>query len=345
MSYEKEYLSFSSLKIRHFRYTFFQKILLLKIKRAKVFLVTFTVLLLCTFNMQVPAWAADGDFDSSFGTGGKVTTDIGTATADEALSVVMQSDGKIVVAGSAVGANSDVAVVRYNANGTEDLTFGTDGKKTTDIGTATDDYAFSVVMQSDGKIVVAGYFINVRNNFAVARYNADGTEDLTFGTDGKQTMAISSWDNEAYSVVLQSDGKIVVAGIAGNALGIRDFAVVRYTYEAPPSGGGSGSSTSTPSLSTSSLAVKSVEASFKLTNRKYLSKFEIRKAITKDRSFKSKTTDKYKYSISKASKKNCVMRGNYFMRLKKSGVCEITVTRTTNKGVKSNYQVTINYNN
>ena len=91
MSYEKEYLSFSSLKIRHFRYTFFQKILLLKIKRAKVFLVTFTVLLLCTFNMQVPAWAADGDFDSSFGTGGKVTTDIGTATADEAFSVVMQS--------------------------------------------------------------------------------------------------------------------------------------------------------------------------------------------------------------------------------------------------------------
>ena len=113
----------------------------------------------------------------------------------------------------------------------------------------------------------------------------------------------------------------------------------------PPSGGGSDSSSSTPTVSASSIAAKTVESSFKLTNRKYLSKFEIRKALTKDRSFKSKPTDKYKYSISKASKKNCAMRGNYFMRLKKSGVCEITVTRTTNKGVKSNYQVKINYNN
>jgi hypothetical protein len=113
----------------------------------------------------------------------------------------------------------------------------------------------------------------------------------------------------------------------------------------PPSGGGSDSSSSTPTVSASSIAAKTVESSFKLINRKYLSKFEIRKALTKDRSFKSKPTDKYKYSISKASKKNCAMRGNYFMRLKKSGVCEITVTRTTNKGAKSNYQVKINYNN
>ena len=115
--------------------------------------------------------------------------------------------------------------------------------------------------------------------------------------------------------------------------------------DSPPSGGGSDSPTSTPSVNASAAKAKSADASFKLTNRKYLSKFEIRKAITKDRSFKSKPTDKYKYSISKASKNNCVMRGNYFMRLNKSGVCEITVTRTTNKGVKSNYQVKINYNN
>ena len=115
--------------------------------------------------------------------------------------------------------------------------------------------------------------------------------------------------------------------------------------DSPPSGGGSDSPTSTPSVNASAATAKSVDASLKLTNRKYLSKFEIRKAITKGRSFKSKPTDKYKYSISKASKNNCVMRGNYFMRLNKSGVCEITVTRTTNKGVKSNYQVKINYNN
>ena len=113
----------------------------------------------------------------------------------------------------------------------------------------------------------------------------------------------------------------------------------------PPSGGGSDSSTSTPSVSTSSVATKSVDASFKLTNRKYLSKFEIRKAITKGRSFKRKPIDIYKYSISKTSKKNCVMSGNYVMRLKENAVCEITVTRTTNKDVMSKYQVKINYNN
>lgn len=115
--------------------------------------------------------------------------------------------------------------------------------------------------------------------------------------------------------------------------------------DSPPSGGGSDSPTFTPSVNASTAKAKSVDASFKLTNRKYLAKFEIKNALTKDRSFKRKPTDRYKYSISKASKKNCVMRGNYFMRLNKSGVCEITVTRTTNKGVKSNYQVKINYNN
>ena len=115
--------------------------------------------------------------------------------------------------------------------------------------------------------------------------------------------------------------------------------------DSPPSGGSSDSPTFSPLVNASTAKVKSVDASFKLTNRKYLAKFEIKNALTKDRSFKRKPTDRYKYSISKASKKNCVMRGNYFMRLKKSGVCEITVTRTTNKGVKSNYQVTVNYNN
>ena len=113
----------------------------------------------------------------------------------------------------------------------------------------------------------------------------------------------------------------------------------------PPSGGGSDSSTSTPLVSTSSVANKSVDASFKLTNRKYLSKFEIRKAITKGRSFKRNPIDIYKYSISKTSEKNCVMSGNYVMRLKENAVCEITVTRTTTKDVMSKYQVKINYSN
>jgi hypothetical protein len=111
----------------------------------------------------------------------------------------------------------------------------------------------------------------------------------------------------------------------------------------PPSGGDSGSSSSNVETITPTV-FKSADASFKLTNRKYLSKFEIRKAITKGRSFKRKPIDFYKYSISKTSKKSCVMSGNYVMGLKKTGTCDLNVTRTTAKGAKYKYWVEINYN-
>jgi hypothetical protein len=111
----------------------------------------------------------------------------------------------------------------------------------------------------------------------------------------------------------------------------------------PPSDGDSGSSSNVATITPTVL--KTADASFKLTNRKYLSKFEIRKAITKGRSFKRKPIDIYKYSISKTSKKNCVMSGNYVMALKKTGACEIWVTRTTPKGAKYKYWVKINYSN
>ena len=135
------------------------------------------------------------------------------------------------------------------------------------------------------------------------------------------------------------------ANVTYNATGFpangSDWRGLVISYGSAPSteSGSSKASVTTPIL------VKTADASFKLTNRKYLSKFEIRKAITKGRSFKRKPIDIYKYSISKTSKKNCVMSGNYVMRLKENAVCEITVTRTTNKGVMSKYQVKINYIN
>jgi hypothetical protein len=109
----------------------------------------------------------------------------------------------------------------------------------------------------------------------------------------------------------------------------------------PPSDGDSGSSSNVATITP--IVVKTADASFKLTNRKYLSKFEIRKAISKGRSFKRKPIDIYKYSISKRSKKSCVMSGNYVVALKDTGVCEIWVTRTTAKGAKYKYWVKINY--
>jgi uncharacterized delta-60 repeat protein len=188
-----------------------------------------TILTLSLSNLQSPAWAADGDLDTSFGTGGKVTTAIGSAD-DTAYSVVLQSDGKIIAVGqSNNGANTDFAVVRYNADGSLDTSFGTGGKVTTAIGSSNDN-AYSVVLQSDGKIVVVGNSFSSVYDFAVVRYNANGSLDTSFGTGGKVTTQVGgSLSDTAYSVVLQSDGKIIAVGQSNGAN--TDFAVVRYNAD------------------------------------------------------------------------------------------------------------------
>ena len=181
-------------------------------------------------DIVVVRYNANGTLDTSFDTDGKVVSDIGTLSDDAANSVVLQSDGKIVVAGySDAGGSSDFIMARYNTNGTLDTSFDTDGKVVSDIGTLSDDAANSVVLQSDGKIVVAGYSdVLYPNDFVLVRYNANGTLDTTFDTDGISTINISGNSTDvAQTVVLQSDGKIVVAG-KSNADGSDDFTVVRY---------------------------------------------------------------------------------------------------------------------
>ena len=186
-----------------------------------------------------PVAAAAGDLDTSFDSDGKVTTEVGS-TDDFARSVAIQSDGKIVAAGfSSNGSDWDFALVRYNTDGSLDTSFDTDGKVTTAIGSG-DDHAVSVAIQSDGKIVAAGYSDNGSDNdFALVRYNTDGSLDASFDGDGKVTTAIGSdWD-QAYSVAIQSDGKIVAAGYSYNGSNW-DFALARYagTLPAPPIGPG-----------------------------------------------------------------------------------------------------------
>ena len=147
--------------------------------------------------------------------------------------MALQPDGKIVVAGkSAISGGEDFALARYNTNGSLDTTFDTDGKLTTDLG-GTNDEARSVALQPDGKLVVAGYTNLTGGNydFALARYHSNGTLDTTFDSDGKLITDLGGPDDEAQSMALQPDGKIVVAGFS-NASGIYDFAMVRY--EAAP---------------------------------------------------------------------------------------------------------------
>ena len=188
--------------------------------------------------VAVARYTIDGALDPSFGTGGKQTTDIG-AGIESAVGVAIQADGKIVVAGiSSDGTNYDIAVVRYNTDGSLDTNadddplvhFDTDGIQTTPIG-AGDDIATGIAIQTDGKIVIGGYSDNGTNyDFAVVRYNTDGSLDTSFGTGGKQTTDIGAGNDVAEGVAIQSDGKIVTAGYSLNGVD-PDFAVVRYNTD------------------------------------------------------------------------------------------------------------------
>ncbi len=172
---------------------------------------------------------SDGTLDDDFGNGGKVTTSFGSEY-DYAYAVAVQSDGKIVAAGYAfIWSDFDFALARYNSDGSLDTTFGNGGQVSTDFGDW--DYAYSVAIQGDGKIVVAGYAPAGGNkDFALARYNSDGSLDTTFGSDGRVTTDFGSENDRASVVAFQSDGKIVAAGFAVVG-GYFDFALARYNSD------------------------------------------------------------------------------------------------------------------
>ena len=170
------------------------------------------------FDIALARYNSDGTLDATFGEGGRVTTDL--SRNDRASSVALQADGKIVVAGQAVGRAFDFALVRYNGNGMLDATFGTDGKVLTDFADLTgmafsSEAALSLAIRLDGKMVVAGRtWVDTGYDWAVARYNSDGTLDTSFGTGGKVTTDFAGDSDEAYFVAVQPDGKTVVSGYA-----------------------------------------------------------------------------------------------------------------------------------
>ncbi len=185
-----------------------------------------TLVLLAT--LSAPAFAAAGDLDTTFSGDGKLTTNFTTGD-DVAFGVAIQSDGKIVAAGRAPGSGGRFALARYNTDGTRDATFSGDGKLTTNFTTG-DDGATGVAIQSDGKIVAGGWAAGSGGRFALVRYNTDGTRDATFSGDGKLTTNFTSRDDFANGLAIQSDGKIVLAGVA-NCCSNAAFALVRYNTD------------------------------------------------------------------------------------------------------------------
>jgi uncharacterized delta-60 repeat protein len=166
--------------------------------------------------VAVARYNADGSLDSSFGNEGKMTTTFGSPPFDGLKEIAIQGDGKILLAGQA---DNDFGVMRLNADGTLDTGFGKSGTVKVDFSGG-QDFVSGVVIQSDGKIVVAG---GGGDGFAVARLNSNGVLDTTFGSNGKVTTDFGTPYDSGSDVALQADDKIVVAGIAAS-----DFAVARY---------------------------------------------------------------------------------------------------------------------
>ncbi|WP_306463756.1 hypothetical protein, partial [Streptomyces sp. WAC07061] len=171
----------------------------------------------------VARFHANGSLDTTFDGSGFTVTDFGTAGPQEAHAVVIQPGGAIVAAG---GSGTEVALARYNAaDGSLDTAFGDGGTVTTGFagGSAT---AFDVTLQSDNKIVIAGRagynYPSNESDFALARYQTNGSLDTAFGDGGRVTTPFAGAD-VANGVKVQPDGKIVTAGNSGF-----DFALARY---------------------------------------------------------------------------------------------------------------------
>ncbi|MFJ8629480.1 calcium-binding protein [Streptomyces sp. NPDC093568] len=193
------------------------------------------------FVVAVPhdAFAAPGDLDTTFGTGGRVS--ITTSTYAEGEDVAVQPDGKIVSVGYEQDPeflDGEFALTRHNADGSVDTSFGGgDGEVLTDFENG-EDVAQRVAVQPDGKIVVAGRHQETDDEFAgccwftVARYNSDGSVDTSFGGgDGWVSPGLAGGAEQAVGVAVQPDGKIVGGAYAGGW-----FAVVRYLPDGSPDG-------------------------------------------------------------------------------------------------------------
>jgi uncharacterized delta-60 repeat protein len=180
----------------------------------------------CVVITGIAAWgtaaqAAAGSFDSTFGTGGVVQTNyFGPAPVD----ALLQPDGKLVVVAGfnqTAGATTAFGLLRYLPNGTLDASFGTAGRASAAFTDFISDAA-DALLQPDGKIVVVGEAEGASgqlSEFAVARFNANGSLDTTFGTGGKVTtnfvgVAAGGVRNPATTVLRQPDGKLLVGGSA-----------------------------------------------------------------------------------------------------------------------------------
>ncbi|EMI18983.1 Pentaxin, partial [Rhodopirellula maiorica SM1] len=172
-------------------------------------------------DLLVARFTTAGVLDTSFDGDGYAITDVNGI--DSAAELAIQSDGKIVAAGTTDAGGNNFSVVRYNTDGSLDTTFSSDGKVEIDFAVSSDDVASALIIQTDGKIVLGG---KSNNQFALARLTSSGVLDTTFDTDGLLTTDFGIGDERISGLAQQSDGKIVAAGTAN-----LDFAIARYNSD------------------------------------------------------------------------------------------------------------------
>jgi uncharacterized delta-60 repeat protein len=181
--------------------------------------------------VSLPAF---GDLDEGFGDGGLVSLHVGDFGSN-AEAVAQQPDGKLVLAGGGTvfyDDGPDFLVARLLDDGSRDPAFGTNGIAQVDFFGDTD-RAKDIVVQTDGKLVVSGYAgtPNGTRDIAVARFNADGTLDQEFGEGGKATTEIQGSQEDARSMVLQPDGKLVLGGSITDSVGISRQMLIRLNAD------------------------------------------------------------------------------------------------------------------
>lgn len=178
----------------------------------------------------------DGTTDPSFGTGGSVTTAFTTWYGSYLTGVAIQPDGKIVVGGYIyANTSADYLIARYDSTGVLDPNFGTGGFTTIDFIGATEDRAFSLALQPDGKIVLAGSREGGGKEISLMRFQTNGMPDNTFGYSGQVVTDIPLFNSqEALAIALQVDGKLVITGWAMNFSNSKETFVARFKSDGDP---------------------------------------------------------------------------------------------------------------
>ncbi|MGJ8746083.1 T9SS type A sorting domain-containing protein [Polaribacter sp.] len=178
---------------------------------------------------------SDGSLDNTFNSTGIIFTSFESGKNDGGYAINIQPDGKIIINGSSEDNQGydNIALTRYNTDGSIDESFGTNG--TTFTNYSDYDFSFTSLIQTDGKIILGGYFINVttlQRDLILLRYTNNGILDNTFGNNGITTTDLNNNSRDfGFSLAFQSNNKILFAGYTKENGNTYDFAIARYIID------------------------------------------------------------------------------------------------------------------